>query len=190
MVVDVSSKPDVEAMVEATVERYGDVDVLVNNAAISERTPFLDLSVGEFERTLSVNLLGTFLCTQAAAEAMRQTDGGRIVNFASTSAHVARPNAAAYAASKSGVLNLTRTAANALAPHDIRVNAISPTRTGSAVGSEEARTGEPDADILVGRWGEPRDQANAALFLASELSAFVDGAELVVDGGGQASTYE
>ena len=189
-VVDVSSKADVEAMVEATVEEYGGVDVLVNNAAISERIPFFDLTVEEFNRTLSVNLLGTFLCTRAAAGAMRESDGGRIVNFASTSAHVARPNSAAYAASKSGVLNFTKTAANALADHDIRVNAISPTRTGSRVGAEEQRSGEPDSDILVGRWGRPEDQANAALFLGSSMSAFVNGTELVVDGGGQASTYE
>ena len=187
---DVSSKDDAEAMVEATEAEFGSVDVLVNNAAISERTPFFELTEEEFLRTLKVNLLGTFLCTRAAAESMQRTGGGRIVNFASTSAHVARPNSAAYAASKSGVLNFTKTAANALAEHDIRVNAISPTRTGSRVGNQEHRTGDADPDILVGRWGEPQDQANAALFLASSMSSFVNGTELVVDGGAQASTYD
>lgn len=121
---------------------------------------------------------------------MRSSGGGRIVNFASTSAHVARPNAAAYAASKSGVLNLTKTATNALAEHDIRVNAISPTRTGSRVGQEETRSGPADADILVSGWGEPQDQANAVLFLASQMSSFVNGAKLVVDGGAMASSYD
>ena len=188
--VDVSSEADVEAMVEATEEEFGGVDVLVNNAAITERTPFFDLTVEEFTRTLEVNLLGTFLCTRAAAESMRKSGGGRVVNFASTSAHVARPNAAAYAASKIGVLNFTKTAANALADSGVRVNAISPTRTGSRVGNQEHRTGDADPDILVGRWGEPQDQANAALFLASSMSSFVNGTELVVDGGAQASTYD
>jgi NAD(P)-dependent dehydrogenase (short-subunit alcohol dehydrogenase family) len=186
---DVSSEADAEAMVQATEEAFGGVDVLVNNAAITERTPFYDLTVEEFERTLRVNLLGTFVCTRAAARSMRETGGGRVVNFASTSAHVARPNAAAYAASKKGVLSFTKTAANALADDDIRVNVISPTRTGSRVGNEEFRTGEADPDILVGRWGEPSDQANAALFLASSMSSFVNGTELVVDGGAMASTY-
>ncbi|WP_129113820.1 SDR family NAD(P)-dependent oxidoreductase [Halegenticoccus tardaugens] len=187
---DVSSEADAEAMVEVAEEEFGGVDVLVNNAAVTERTDFFDLSVEEFERTLRVNLLGTFLCTRAAAASMRYSSGGRIVNFASTSAHVARPNAAAYASSKSGVLSFTKTAANALAEHGIRVNAISPTRTGSRVGNNERRSGDPDADILVGRWGRPEDQANAALFLASPMSAFVNGTELVVDGGAQASTYD
>jgi NAD(P)-dependent dehydrogenase (short-subunit alcohol dehydrogenase family) len=188
--VDVSSEADAEAMVEATIEAFGRLDILVNNAAITERTDFMELSVEAFNRTLAVNLLGTFVCTRAAARAMRETGGGRVVNFASTSAHVARPNAVAYAASKNGVLSFTKTAANALAEDGIRVNAISPTRTGSRVGNQEVRTGMPDADILVGRWGRPEDQANAALFLASSMSSFVNGTELVVDGGAQASSYK
>lgn len=188
--VDVSSQAETQAMVERTEERFGAVDILVNNAAITERTPFFELTAEEFTRTFSVNLLGTFLCTKAAMTSMRESGGGRIVNIASTSAHVARPNAAAYAASKRAVLSFTETAANALADHDIRVNAISPTRTGSRVGSVEHRSGDPDDDILVGRWGKPRDQAQAALFLVSPMSSFVNGTELVVDGGAQATTYD
>lgn len=187
---DVSSESAVETMVSSVEDALGPIDVLVNNAAITERTDFFDLTVDEFDKTLAVNLRGTFLCTRAASRSMRTSGGGRVVNFASTSAHVARPNSAAYAASKSGVLNLTKTSANALAEYGIRVNAISPTRTGSRVGQAEVRSGPADADILVDRWGEPKDQANAALFLASSMSEFVNGTELVVDGGALASSYD
>lgn len=112
--------------------------------------------------------------------------GGRIVNIGSTSTHKGKPNSMAYGTSKSGILNFTRSAAKALAEHDIRVNTLSPTRTGFHVGFEESRTGPPDEDILTGRWGEPEDHANAALFLVSPESEFVNGTELLVDGGSQA----
>lgn len=187
--VDVSDESSVESMVAATESTYGPVDILVNNAAVTERTHFLDLSAEEFDRSVDVNLRGTFLCSQKAAESMIDSGGGRIVNVASTSAHVARPEGVAYAASKRGVLSLTKSIANALASHDVRVNVISPTRTGSRVGMDETRSGSADGDILVGRWGNPEDQANAVLFLVSQESEFVNGTELVVDGGALASGY-
>lgn len=187
--VDVSDEKDTSAMVETTEETFGPVDVLVNNAAVTERTPFLDLDMEEYDRVMDVNLRGPFLCTRAAARSMKESGGGRIVHLASTSAHVARPNAVAYAASKRGVLSYTKSMANALAEHNIRVNAVSPTRSGSRVGNEETRSGPSDDDILVGRWGRPEDQAEAVLFLVSEKSGFVNGTELVVDGGAMASSY-
>lgn len=186
---DITNEQDVSEMVQTTETELGPVDILINNAAITERTHFLDLSMEEFDRVVDVNLRGTFLCTREAAKSMIDSDGGRIVNMASTSAHVARPNAVAYAATKRGILSYTKSMANALAEHDIRVNAISPTRTGSQVGDDEVRTGPSDDDILVGRWGEPNDQANAALFLVSNESEFINGTELVVDGGAMASSY-
>jgi NAD(P)-dependent dehydrogenase (short-subunit alcohol dehydrogenase family) len=187
--VDISQEDDVTDLIETTEAEYGPVDILVNNAAITERTPFLDLEMEEFDRIVDVNLRGTFIVTREAARSMKQSGGGRIVHMASTSAHVARPNAVAYAATKRGVLSYTKSMANALAEHNIRVNAISPTRTGSRVGANQVRTGESDPDILVGRWGEPQDQADAALFLVSEQSDFITGTELVVDGGAMASSY-
>lgn len=186
---DVTNPEDITRLVDMTETEFGPVDILVNNAAVTERTHFMDLSMEEFDHVMAVNLRGTFMVTRAVAHSMIDSDGGRIVNIASTSAHVARPNAVAYAATKSGVLSFTKSMANALAEHDIRVNAISPTRTGSRVGATETRTGESDPDILVGRWGEPNDQADAALFLVSAQSEFITGTELVVDGGAMASTY-
>lgn len=185
-VTDVSDPEDAEAMVETAKEEFGGVDILVNNVAISDRDHFLDLDVETFDQIISVNLRGTFLCTQAAARAMKDSGGGRIVNVASTSAHKGRAEASAYATSKSGILNFTRSAAKALADYDIRVNTLSPTRSGSRVGQEDVRDGEVADDILVGRWGEPEDQANAALFLVSPENSFVNGTEIMVDGGSSA----
>lgn len=184
--VDVTEADQVEAMVSTAEAEFGPVDILVNNVAISDRADLLELTVEEWDRVMAVNLRGTFLCTREAARSMKASGGGRIVNLASTSAHKGRPTAAAYATSKAGILNFTRSAAKALAAADIRVNALSPTRSGSRVGEEEPRSGSPADDILVGRWGRPADQANAALFLVSPESEFVNGTELLVDGGSSA----
>jgi NAD(P)-dependent dehydrogenase (short-subunit alcohol dehydrogenase family) len=185
-IVDVSDEDEVQAMVETAEETFGGVDILVNNVAISDRDNLMDLSVEDFDAVMSINLRGTFLCTQAAARSMKESGGGRIVNVASTSAHRGRAEAGAYATSKAGILNFTRSAAKAFADHDIRVNTLSPTRTGSRVGNEDVREGEVPDDILVGRYGEPRDQANAALFLVNPENDFVNGTEILVDGGSSA----
>ena len=185
-VADVSDPDDAAAMVETAEDEFGGLDILVNNVAISDRDHFLDLDVETFDQVMSVNLRGTFLCTQAAARSMKDSGGGRIVNVASTSAHRGRAEASAYATSKSGILNFTRSAAKALADHDIRVNTLSPTRSGSRVGNEEVRSGEVPDDILVGRWGQPEDQATAALFLVNPEHSFVNGTEIMVDGGSSA----
>ncbi len=186
---DISDEGDVEAMVETAAAEFGPVDVMVNCAAISERATMFDLDMDEFDAVMDVNLKGTFLTTREAAKSMRESGGGRIVNFASTSAHVARPLGTAYGMAKRGILSFTESAAYVLAEHDIRVNAISPTRTGTSVGGNDEREREPDPDILRGRWGEPADQAYAALFLVSEYSDFITGEELVVDGGALAQPY-
>lgn len=183
---DVTDPDDVSAMVETVENEFGKVDILVNNAAISDRSHFMDLDIDMFDKVIAVNLRGTFLCTQAAAQSMKESDGGRIINISSTSAHRGRPNATAYATSKSGILNFTRSTAKALAEHGIRVNTLSPTRSGSRVGSDTERSGSVPKDILAGRWGTPRDQASAALFLASPENDFITGTELLVDGGSSA----
>lgn len=185
-VTDVTDEAQVVAMVETAEEEFGSVDILVNNVAISDREGLLDLSVERFDQVLAVNLRGTFLCTREVARSMRESNGGRIVNVASTSAHKGRASAPAYATSKSGIVNFTRSAAKSLAADDIRVNTLSPTRSGSRVGQDEARSGDAADDILADRWGEPMDQANGALFLVSPENDFVNGTELVVDGGSSA----
>lgn len=181
-ITDITSENEVKQAVQSAEERYGPLDILINNAALTDSTPFLELSLEEFKDVMAVNLQGTFLCTREAAKSMRKSESGRIVNIASTSAHWGRPNAIAYSTAKSGILNFTRSAAKALAGDNIRVNTLSPTRTGSPVGKDQERGGTPDS-ILVNRWGKPTDQANAALFLVSPENDFVTGTELVVDGG-------
>lgn len=181
---DVTDPSDVAAMIETAEEEFGPVDILINNAAINERKGLFDITIDEFDRTLETNFRGTFLCTREAAKSMEKNGGGRIVNIASaTSGHVGRPDQIAYATSKSGIFNFTRSAAKALSENNIRVNTLSPSRTGSPVGDETPRSGPADDDILVNRWGDPQDQADAALFLVSDESSFVTGAELTVDGG-------
>lgn len=187
---DISDEDDVVAMVETAEAEFGPVDVMVNCAALSERATMFELDMDTFDAVMDVNLKGTFLTAREAAKSMRDSGGGRIVNFASTSAHVARPQGTAYGMAKRGILSFTKSAAYVLAEHDIRVNAISPTRTGSSVGSSEVRDGDPDPDLLRDRWGEPADQAYAALFLVSEYSDFITGEELVVDGGALAQPYQ
>lgn len=181
-VVDITDEEDVEEMVKVAEDTFGPVDVLVNSAAITARENFWNLSVESFEKVSAVNLIGTFLATRAAAKSMRDSNGGSIVNIASTSAHWGKSKALAYSTTKAGILNFTRAAAKALAPHEIRVNTLTPTRSGTRVGTDEQREGVPD-DILLGRYGTPEDQAYAALFLVSHLSQFVTGVELPVDGG-------
>lgn len=185
-IVDIADESQVEEMVQTAETTFGTVDILVNNVAMNGRGNLLKMSVETFDRVLAVNLRGTFLCTREVARSMVDSGGGRIVNIGSTSAHKGKPDAVAYGTSKSGILNFTRSAAKALAEYNIRVNTLSPTRTGSHVGHEDPRTGPPDDDILVGRWGKPEDHANAALFLVSPESEFVNGSELLVDGGSEA----
>lgn len=194
--VDITDEGDVGEMVATVEDRYGSIDVLVNNAAVTDRTTLLDLEVEEFDRVCRVNLRGTFICTREVARSMRNGGGGSIINLASTSAHRGRIDAVAYATTKSAILNFTRSAAKALAADDIRVNSLTPTSSGTrtlpvtpgiepdvAASLSPERVERTRSEIPVGRMGTPRDQANAAVYLASPESEFVTGIELIVDGG-------
>lgn len=185
---DISDPASVAAFVGQVVESQGRIDVLVNNAAITIPKGLLDCTYEEWCRVTDVALNGTFLVSQAVARSMVQRgEGGSIVNIASTSGHRGRRNAIAYCTAKAGILNLTRAMACDLAPHAIRVNSVSPTKTGASVGGLEA-TGARDArEILLGRLGRPEDQARAVLFLASDAAAFITGEDLRVDGGSLAT---
>jgi 3-oxoacyl-[acyl-carrier protein] reductase len=186
--VDVTDEAAVEAMVERVVAELGALDVLVNNVAATVNKGLLDTTLAEWERVLAVTLRSTFLCSRAAASAMIAAGhGGAIVNVAATSGLRGIRNKFAYAVAKSGVLNLTRAAAMELAPHRIRVNTLTPTQSGSPVGMADEeysadRAGEAKG-IPIGRFGQPADQAAAALFLASDEAGFITGANLVCDGG-------
>jgi NAD(P)-dependent dehydrogenase (short-subunit alcohol dehydrogenase family) len=180
---DVSKTHDVTAMIKRVVSEWGKINILVNNAAITDDKDILNLTEEEWDSVIAVTLKGPFLVAKHVAEQMvRQGQGGKIVNIASTSGHFGRPNATAYCAAKGGILNLTRAMAVQLAPYHIRVNSITPNRSGSPVGQDSGAEDRPFKN-LVGRLGTPTDQARAVLFLVSDESAFITGANLPVDGG-------
>ncbi len=180
---DISSSDQVKEMVNKVVGRFGAIDILVNNAAITDHKSILNITEEEFDQVISVTLRGTFLVGKYVAEQMvRQGRGGKIINIASTSGLSGRPDAIAYGAAKGGVVNLTRSMAVQLAPHKIRVNSVTPNRSGSPVGEDEGAEGR-EFKNLAGRLGTPEDQARAILFLASDDAGFIYGHNLLVDGG-------
>jgi NAD(P)-dependent dehydrogenase (short-subunit alcohol dehydrogenase family) len=183
---DVADAASVEAAVAEVVASTGRIDVLVNCAGIVDLAPAEELSLRGWERTLAVNLTGTFLVSQAVGRHMLAAGGGRIVNLASQAATVALDEHAAYCASKAGVLGLTRVLASEWGGRGVRVNAISPTVVLTDLG-RKAWTGQRGEDakaaIPTGRFALPREVAAAALFLASGAADMVNGADLVVDGG-------
>ncbi len=186
-VCDVSSKEDVKGMVSAVASRFGQIDVLVNNVAITDRKTVLELDEEEWDRVLRVTLTSVFLCSKYVSKQMAQQGrGGSIINMASTSGHRGRSNATAYTAAKGGVLNLTRSLAIQLAPYKIRVNSLTPHRIGSPVGEDTVRE-SGSVKNLLGRNGVPLDIAKAALFLASDDAEFITAADLLVDGGALAA---
>jgi NAD(P)-dependent dehydrogenase (short-subunit alcohol dehydrogenase family) len=181
---DVSQSDDVREMVRKVVERFGGIDILVNNAALTDHATILDSTEEEFDKVITVSLKGPYLVTKhVAAQMVKQGRGGKIVNFGSTSGLIGRADGIAYAAAKAGVINMTRAMAVQLAPYKIRVNCVVPNRSGSPVGFDDDVAGSRTFENLAGRLGTAEDQAKAALFLVSDDSDFVYGHPLVVDGG-------
>lgn len=183
---DVSDPGDVQAMVDATVARWGRVDVLVNNAAIVPFTPWDDVDLAHWRTIMSVNLDGPFLAIKAVEKPMRDAGYGRIVNIASNTILAGTPNMAAYVAAKGGILGMTRALATELGKHGITVNAVAPGLTESegvvASPHNEAFGFVEQLQAIPGR-GQPRQIAPAVAFLASEEAEWVTGTLLVVDGG-------
>jgi NAD(P)-dependent dehydrogenase (short-subunit alcohol dehydrogenase family) len=185
---DVSEPEQVRSTVEAVTLTLGGIDVLVNNAAILLRQSFLDIPVEDFDRILKVNVRGTFLMTQQVArEMVANSIAGSIINVSSLSAERAAPGLVHYQASKAGVLMLTRGTALELARFGIRVNAIAPGLTITDLNrdlmSDPAIRAERVSAVPLGRAGQPEDHVGAAVFLASDESAWITGATLAVDGG-------
>jgi len=184
---DVASENDVKRAVAAVLERFGRLDLLVNNAGIMIRKPVTELSLTEWNKVLGVNLTGMFLCAKYAAPALAET-GGAIVNVASTRAFQSEPDTEAYSASKGGVIGLTHALAASLGPK-VRVNAVAPGwidvtpwKKLSERRSEKLRP-EDHAQHPAGRVGVPGDVAELILFLASDKASFITGACFPVDGG-------
>lgn len=196
---DVSDEADVQRMVSTCVERMGGIDILVNNAGVYPRKSLDTMEGKDFDGVVAVNLRGTFLCSRyAGVEMVRQRRGGCIINIASIEA--LRPSAggmSAYDASKGGVWALTRSLARELGPHGIRVNAIAPgavktrgvfSQLGRSGPSEEERTQMREfksflSRMLLGRIGDADEVARVVLFLACDLSSYITGEMIVVDGG-------
>ncbi len=183
---DVSRVPDTEAMVEAVRAGFGRLDVLVNNAGIFPRVDFLQMRESDWDPVLDVNLKGTCFSTLAAAKLMIAVgSGGSVINLASSAIDGA-PRAVHYAASKGGIVAMTRAMALELAPHRIRVNAIAPGLTNTRqprFGMTEEQIAARSATIPLGRMAEPEDIAETAAFLMTDASAMITGQTLHVNGG-------
>jgi 2-deoxy-D-gluconate 3-dehydrogenase len=184
---DVSRRTEIDAMIAAAVEHFGGLDILVNNAGIYPFAPFLEMDPGLFERVLQVNLLSVFNATQAAARQMiAQGRGGKIINVSSIDAlHPSMVGLAHYDASKHGVWGLTKNVALELAEHGIAVNALAPgaIATPGTHGVDPEALRESEERIPMHRMGSADDMGRVALFLASELSSYMTGSQVVADGG-------
>ncbi|MFQ6018311.1 MAG: SDR family oxidoreductase [Kiloniellaceae bacterium] len=184
---DVSQRADVEALVRATLDRFGRVDVLVQNAGIFPWTLIENTGVEEWDRVLAVNLRGAFLAAQACLEPMRRQRYGRMVFTSSiTGPRVSSPGHGHYSASKAGINGFIRAAAVEFAAHGITVNGVEPGNILTA-GMKAHRSQEfiraMEASVPLGRLGTPQDVAHACLFLASDEAAYITGTTIIVDGG-------
>jgi 3-oxoacyl-[acyl-carrier protein] reductase len=184
---DVSRKDALDALVEATLQRFGRIDILVQNAGIFPYTMLSDITVEEWDAVLGVNLRGCFLAIQACARPMRAQRYGRIVLTSSiTGPRVSSPGHGHYSASKAGINGLIRAAAIELAPDGITVNGVEPGNI-LTEGMRAERSPEYIAamarSVPLGRLGTPEDVAHAVLFLASDEAAYITGTTIVIDGG-------
>lgn len=196
--VDVSNEEDVKRMVEETIKEFGEVDILVNNAGIYPNIPLSQMKTPDFEKIIDVNLKGVFLCTKYVSEQMiKQGKGGKIINITSIDAlHPSMVGLAAYDASKHGVWGFTKNSALELSQHKIWVNAIAPGGivTPGVQDMQKNAPADPSVDmakvieafmakIPMHRMGEPDEIGKVALFLASDMSSYITGSQIVVDGG-------
>ncbi|WP_409272792.1 SDR family NAD(P)-dependent oxidoreductase [Neobacillus sp. SCS-31] len=182
---DVSKEEDIKNLMKETVDIYGRLDVVFANAGVGDMGDLQSVSLDSWNYTLSVDLTGVFLCSKYAIPEMEKNGGGSIINCASILGHVGQPSVTAYAAAKGGVVNMTRTAAVTYAKKGIRFNAVCPgyIETNILDGLGDEALEHLISLHPVGRLGKPEEVANAVLFLASDESSFVTGANLLVDGG-------
>lgn len=182
---DVSKEDEVKKMVKESVDKFGKIDVLVNNAGIVFDVPFKNKTVDQWKRTLDVNLIGTFLCTKYVVEEMSKQKSGNIINISSTNGiDTYNSESIDYDASKAGVNIFTKCIAKELAPN-IRVNGIAPGWIDTDINKDLPKdyVEEEKKRICLKRFGKPEEIANVALFLASDESSFITGSIVVVDGG-------
>lgn len=191
---DVTSADQVARLAELALERFGRIDVLMNNAGIISRSQLLvDQGEERFDQIMAVNVKGPFLGMKVVLPVMRDQGSGVVINTSSISGYKAYPYFAAYTASKHAVIGLTRTAAAEMAPYGIRVNALCPGCTDTSMWTDIARDVNPDdpegvlrefrQEVPLGRFCEPVEQARVACFLASDKASFITGEALLADGG-------
>ena len=189
VVMDVSDPESVAEAISTAVEKFDKLDILVNNAGIHRSHPFIEFPLADFELVYGVNVRGNFLCSQAAAKQMiSQGNGGCIISISSASGKKPDPGGTAYNSSKSAVIGLTRMMALELGKYGIRANCILPGATDTEM-LRDVFEAEPGLKKILeertplGKMAMPEDQANAAVFLASDLAAHITGEQLVVSGG-------
>jgi NAD(P)-dependent dehydrogenase (short-subunit alcohol dehydrogenase family) len=191
---DVTQAADCQRAVQTTVQQFGGLDILFNNAGIIRRANVVDTTEAEWDRVMAVNLKSIFLMCKYAVPVMAEAGGGAIINTSSGWGLKGGPEAVSYCASKGGVVNLTRALAIDHGQQNIRVNCVCPGDTDTPMLRVEAsQLGQPEIDFLaeaairpLGRFAQPVEIAQAVLFLASQAASYVTGAALVVDGGGTA----
>ena len=182
-VCNVAEESQIVDTVKAVAADFGRIDILVNNAAVSDNKHILDITKEEWDRTLAITLTAPMLFGKyVAKEMIAAGHGGKMVNTSSTSGFFGRPRSIAYTAAKAGIVNLTRSMAIQLSEYNIRVNCVVPNKIGSPVGKDDFN---PNRRVLNlrNRHGMPEDLARAILFLVSDESDFIDGTHLMVDGG-------
>ncbi len=184
---DVTRSREIDGFVSQTVQKFGAVDVLVNNAGVGGSKNCLDTTEKDWDRMLNTNLKSVFLICKRVIPEMLKTKGGKIINIASMYGLLGPPHAPAYCASKAGIINLTRQLAVDFSRRNILVNAISPGLIATEMTRLKIKVVENDPQYIraipLGRYGEPADIAGAAVFLASSDADFISGHNLVVDGG-------
>ncbi|MDD5606246.1 MAG: SDR family NAD(P)-dependent oxidoreductase [Candidatus Pacebacteria bacterium] len=187
---DISNKQEVDKMVQKTKEEWGRVDILVNNAGIAEFKPFLEMTEKDWDKTININLKGYFLCSLAVSKVMIEQKSGTIINIGSIAMGqmgVGFPNLVHYVSSKGGIAGMTVALAIDLAPYNIRVNAIAPgvidTPMIDPVKSDQTGLEALIQRIPLKRTGRPEEVSNVVLFLSSDLSSYMTGTVIPVDGG-------
>jgi 3-oxoacyl-[acyl-carrier protein] reductase len=182
---DVSKQDEVNAMVDLTLKTFGSIDVLINNSGITKDNLLLRMTSEDFSDVLDVNLLGTFHCIKAVVKPMMKARKGKIINMASVIGQIGNIGQANYAASKGGIIALTKSVARELASRNVTCNAIAPgfiqTKMTDVL-SDEVKSGIL-GQVPMARLGQPEDVANVALFLASDAANYITGQVINVDGG-------